>query len=83
MAKKPIQWDKDNNLNRTDMNKFILQFSLVLCIIIELILVLKIFMITDVIHNALYTGSAVFIMLTILNLLTNLTKDSYGNNEKN
>ncbi|HLP65193.1 hypothetical protein [Flavobacterium sp.] len=61
------------------MNKLIIQILLILCVIIEGILLLKAFMITDVIHNALYSGLAILMMLTIFRLLNYLTNNIYGN----
>ena len=65
------------------MNKFLLQLVLVVCVLIESVLLFQIFVLTDVIHNALYTGLAILVLLSIIRLLNNLTNDIYGNNEKN
>lgn len=65
------------------MNKLVIQMVLVVCVIIEGILLLNVFMIADVIHNALYSGLAIIIMLTIFRLLNYLTNNIYGNDQKN
>lgn len=65
------------------MNKLLIQMVLIVCVAIEGILLLNVFIITDVIHNALYTGLAIVILLTIFRLLNYLTNNIYGNDQKN
>lgn len=61
------------------MKKTSFQFLLSCCVIIELIALFKMFDTSNVMHQQLYTGLAVFFILIIIKSLSNLTENNYGN----
>jgi hypothetical protein len=63
--------------------KFSIQIGLVVCIIAELVLMLKIINSIDVLYNKLYTGLAIVVLLAMIRLINILTNTIYGNHEKN
>ena len=65
------------------MNKLIVQMVLIACLVTEGYLLHQVFVVADVIYNALYTGLAIVLLLTIFRLLNYLTNNIYGNNQKN
>lgn len=61
------------------MKKTRIQFLLFCCVIIELMALYKMFETSNVIHQKLFTGLAIFFILIIIKSLSNLTENNYGN----
>jgi len=65
------------------MKKITIQLVLILCVIIESVLIYKMIATPNIIHQELFGGLAVLVLLTIIRLINNLTNIIYGNPEKN
>jgi len=65
------------------MKKITIQLVLILCVIIESVLIYKMIATPNIIHQELYAGLAILILLTIIRLINNLTDITYGNPEEN
>jgi hypothetical protein len=61
------------------MKKTRIQFLLFCCVIIELMALYKMFETSNVMHQKLFTGLAIFFILIIIKSLSNLTENNYGN----
>lgn len=61
------------------MKKTRIQFLLFCCVIIELMALYKMFETSNIMHQKLFTGLAIFFILIIIKSLSNLTENNYGN----